>query len=243
MPLKVEQPKYIRMINEIQRRIEDGIYPAGSAIPSESALASEFDVSRPTVVRALGIMQQDGWLDSERGKGRFVRSRSAFASRHAPSQAAALMQQASDGIQSELIKAGPVLVPAHIASVLGIEEGTPVLSRRRLVTSDLGPIELNTSYVPVELAVGAGLGEKAPIPEGLLDRLRSRNGADLDHATELIGARNPTEEEMGLLAVDASECLLTVLLTAHDRHGSPMLAVDVVIPASRHNLEDAFPLS
>src|SRR5688572_10308993 len=103
------------MINEIQRRIESGTYPAGSAIPSESALAQEFNTSRPTVVRALGIMQQDGWLDSERGKGRFVRSRSAFASRHAPSQAAAIMQQADD-TQSELIKAGPVLVSARIAS-------------------------------------------------------------------------------------------------------------------------------
>lgn len=71
--IAVTQPKYVTVVNTMQRRITDGIYPAGSAIPSESRLCAEFGASRPTIVRALGILQQDGWLDSEQGKGRFVR--------------------------------------------------------------------------------------------------------------------------------------------------------------------------
>ncbi len=242
MPIRAKQPKYALIVNSIQQRIEDGTYPPGSAIPSEAQLIAEFDVSRPTTVRALGILQQDGWIDSEQGKGRFVRSRSAYASRREPNQASLLLQQA-DTVEAKLLKAGPVLVPARIASVLGIDEGTPVLSRQRIVTSDTGPVELSTSYVPVELSARAGIGDKAPIPEGLLRRLIERNGAEFDHATEQISARHPSQEEASLLEVDHDECLLTILCTAFDRHGNPQLAVDVAIPTSRHEFLDSFPLA
>jgi DNA-binding transcriptional regulator YhcF (GntR family) len=71
--ISVRQPKYVTVVNAIQQRIEDGVYPPGSAVPTEMQLCAEFGASRPVIVRALGILQQDGWLDSEQGKGRFVR--------------------------------------------------------------------------------------------------------------------------------------------------------------------------
>jgi GntR family transcriptional regulator len=40
----------------------------------------------------------------------------------------------------------------------------------------------------------------------------------------------------------ASVTGLTVLLSVCDRSGTPLLTVDVLIPASRHELEDVFPL-
>jgi GntR family transcriptional regulator len=242
MPIKGAQPKYATMVNAIQQRIEDGTYPPGSALPSEQQFVVEFKVSRPTVVRALGILQQDGWIDAEQGKGRFVRSRSSYASRRAPSQAAMLLQQTSEVGKAKVVKAGPVLAPDWAADALRIEEGTPVLSRQLLVVADAGPIELSTSYVPVELSAKAGLGDKQIIPEGLLRRLTVTNGAEFDHATEQISARFPTELEAKLLDVGAQDCMLTVMCTAFDRHANPQLVVEVVIPASRHELVDTFPL-
>jgi GntR family transcriptional regulator len=74
-----ELPKYAQMVNAIQQRITDGTYAPGAAIPTEPQLGAEFGVSRTVVVRALGILQQDGWLDAEQGRGRFVRPQRARA--------------------------------------------------------------------------------------------------------------------------------------------------------------------
>ncbi|WP_222708866.1 GntR family transcriptional regulator [Nonomuraea sp. C10] len=59
----------------LQRRIESRDYP-----PGENQLIQEFGVSRPTVVAALRVQREQGWIESQQGKGRFVRGRPAMAS-------------------------------------------------------------------------------------------------------------------------------------------------------------------
>jgi len=56
-------PKYAQVVAEIKKRIERGTYPPGSLLPSEHQLVSEFGVSRPTIVKALSALRQDGWID------------------------------------------------------------------------------------------------------------------------------------------------------------------------------------
>ena len=241
MPIEVPQPKYVVVVNAIQRRIEDGVYALGSLIPSEAQIQAEFNVSRPTAVRALNILQQDGWIDAEQGKGRFVRSRTSIASRQAPGEASALLRREETPV-FKLLRAGPVLASDRVGGALEIDPGTPVIARQRLLTSEIGPIELGTAYVPVELAAGTGMGEGAPIAEGLIRRIEQVKGIEFDHAVQRISARLPTKAEATALEIKTNDPLLVILLTAFDRSGTPLLVVDVVIPASRHELEDAFPL-
>jgi DNA-binding GntR family transcriptional regulator len=59
--------------------IESGEYPPGSLLPSEHQLSDEFQIARPTVVRALRVPRDDGWIESQQGKGSFVRGRPALA--------------------------------------------------------------------------------------------------------------------------------------------------------------------
>ena len=42
-------------------------------------LSDEFQIARPTVVRALRVLRQDGWIETQQGKGSFVRGRPALA--------------------------------------------------------------------------------------------------------------------------------------------------------------------
>ena len=72
-------PKYAQVVAEIQRRIESGEYAPGALLPSEHQLVSDFGVSRPTIVKALSSLRQDGWIDTQQGKGSFVRGRPALA--------------------------------------------------------------------------------------------------------------------------------------------------------------------
>lgn len=242
MPLEFTPPKYAVMVNAIQERIADGTYPAGSMIPSESQLMAEFTTSRPTVVRALGILQQDGWIEARAGVGRFARSRPSMAARQAPGRATELL--AGDEVAGvKLLRVGPVLAPQRAATALGVPVGTALIARERLVVSEeIGPIELATTYVPVELAARTDVGNGMPLREPLLEHLSRRADLTFDHATERISARRPDAHEAQLLEMDPAGSVLTVLITVFDLSGSPLVAVDAVLPASRHELEDAFPL-
>lgn len=73
MLLEFAPPKYALIADTVQERIASGVYPVGSKIPSEAQLGVEFQASRPTVVRALGILQRAGLLEATQGSGRFVR--------------------------------------------------------------------------------------------------------------------------------------------------------------------------
>ena len=75
MAYEVEPPKYVRLAQTLQRRIEDGTYAPGTRVPSENQLVQAFGMSRPTVVRALDLLKRDGWLESRQGFGTIVRGR------------------------------------------------------------------------------------------------------------------------------------------------------------------------
>lgn len=242
MPLEFAPPKYAVVVNTIQQRIADGTYPAGTKLPSETELVHEFGTSRPMVVRALEILKQDGWIDSHQGKGRFVRARQTLSGRQVPPYAGELLDELETA-QVTLLQAGPVLATNRVAAALGVEVDTPVISRRRLVVAEIGPVELSTVAVPVETAAGTKVGKPAAIGGGLLEHLASAKGIEFDHATQRISARHPTAEEADLLQVGRRDVVLTLLLAVHDRSGAALLCVDAVLPASRHELEDVFPLS
>jgi GntR family transcriptional regulator len=85
--LEFSPPKYAQIVSTIQRRIQAGDYPPGAMLPSETQLIREFGVSRPTVVRALQVLQSQRWIDREHGRGSFVRTRDVAGDRDRPGRA------------------------------------------------------------------------------------------------------------------------------------------------------------
>ncbi|MFG1954317.1 GntR family transcriptional regulator [Micromonospora sp. NPDC048830] len=242
MPIEVAPPKYVVIVNAVQQRIEDGTYPPGSMLPSETELIREFGASRPVVVRALDLLRQGGWIESRQGKGRFVLGRPGGTEQRSRERRYALLDE-DERAGSRVLAAGTVPAPKRAAAALNLDPGTPVVARRRLITVDeLGPVELGTAFVPIELAEGTKVGTGEALPEGLLRHLAARKRLRFDHVTERISARLPSKEEAELLAVREGEPVLTVLLAICDRTAKPLLAVDVLLPASRHDLEDVYAL-
>ncbi|MFC5465763.1 GntR family transcriptional regulator [Lederbergia graminis] len=69
---KLKRPLYINVYDELLLQITKGEYPPGSRLPSEPELASKLGVSRSTLRQALVLLQDDGIVRNERGKGNFV---------------------------------------------------------------------------------------------------------------------------------------------------------------------------
>lgn len=60
------------VLDDLRDAIEHGEFEVGDKLPSESILASEFEVSRPVVREALRALQALGMTASRTGKGTYV---------------------------------------------------------------------------------------------------------------------------------------------------------------------------
>jgi GntR family transcriptional regulator len=192
------------------------------------------------VLKALGILKQDGWIESQQGRGSFVRGRPP-SDRTSPGYARDAVELDETG-QVEILHVGPVLASARIAAELRIPEGTPVYERRRRTMSPSGPVDLVATFVPVDIAVGTGVTKADPIPGGLLEHIGRVKSLRGDYATERMTARRVSLDEAKALDVPGDEPVLSVVLTVHQSSGDPILTSVLVMPGSRHEIEDTYPL-
>ncbi len=66
------EPKYRQLKAILENRIRKGVWAPGAKVPSEPELASQFGLSRQTVRQAQEILEAEGWLTREQGRGTFV---------------------------------------------------------------------------------------------------------------------------------------------------------------------------
>ncbi|HUY49692.1 MAG TPA: GntR family transcriptional regulator [Streptosporangiaceae bacterium] len=236
-------PKYAQVVSAIKRRIERGEYPPGSLLPSEHQLVAEFGISRPTIVKALSVLRQDGWIDTQQGKGSFVRGRPALAAAERTRPAHGVLELPESELSGELVQAGVKAAPPHVRALLALEPGAKAFLRQRLLTEDGEPVELASAWLPLEIAAGTDLASADLLNESIRHHLQTRKKIRLDHAVERITARHPVGEEAELLRVPADAPVLSVIVTAYDAASQPVQVSDLVLPGQRHELRDAYPFT
>lgn len=65
--------KHEAISRELRAEIASGAYSGAKKLPSESQLVARFGASRPTIIRALHDLQQEGLIERRAGSGSFVR--------------------------------------------------------------------------------------------------------------------------------------------------------------------------
>ena len=63
------ETRYGKLADSLIKRIKQGFWVIGDYLPSENNLAVEFEVSRPTVRRALQNLEENGFISRRRGDG------------------------------------------------------------------------------------------------------------------------------------------------------------------------------
>src|ERR1700742_4415255 len=151
-------PKYAQVVAEIQRRISEGEYAPGTLLPSEHQLVTEFRVSRPTIVKALSSLRQDGWIETQQARGSFVRGRPALTGAQRTRPAENALELPETALTGQLVQAGVKLAPAYVTTLLGLEAGAKAFLRQRLLSDEDGsPVELASLWLPLDVAAGTDL--------------------------------------------------------------------------------------
>jgi DNA-binding GntR family transcriptional regulator len=243
MAFEYTPPKYAQVIAAVQRRIESGEYPPGSLLPSEHQLSDEFGIARPTVVRALRVLRQEGWIETQQGKGSFVRGRPALTEVASQRRGQAELDRDESTAAGDVITTGTAAPPARIAAALGARAGGDLDFRRLLIHQDGEASEIVTWWFPPGLARGSALADPAPLRGGVRQFLARARGVRIDHVIEHITARRAVPDEAKLLGISRSAPVLALYVTARDAAGQPVAALDLAMPGDLHELEDAYPVN
>jgi GntR family transcriptional regulator len=200
---------YRQIADHLRDDIQRGALAPGEQLPSESQLMAEYDVSRVTARRALGVLVTDGLVVAEHGRGWFVRRRppvkrlgsDRFARRREGKAAFTVDMEASNRpFRVDVLFVGVGPVPAEVGARLGVDAGADVVIRRRRYFAEESPIEFATSYIPLDVAEGTPIAEPNPGPGGIYARMEDK-GFMFERYDEEVTARMPTEEETRALAL------------------------------------------
>ncbi|MFF3437925.1 GntR family transcriptional regulator [Streptosporangium sp. NPDC002721] len=234
-------PKYAQIVAQIRQKITDGTYPPGSLLPSETQLIREFAVSRPTVVRALQVLQLRGFIDREHGKGSYVKMAPPLAEEDFSRPGRAVLDRAEANQGAAVLEAGPRPAPANIAATLALPTGAPIMMRRVLLSDGGEPCELVTFWCPVELAEGTDLGKALPLTVGIRQHVQAVKNLRLDHVIERLAARHPTADEIKLLGLNKTTAVMGVTARVFAGNRQVMI-IEVALPGTLHELEDTYSL-
>lgn len=218
MVASVRRPLYIEIQEAIRDDIESGLYAAGKLIPSESALCKRFDVTRPTVRKAISGLIDEGLLRSIHGKGVFVTGNDIESDGTLIGGFESLLgdQLASEITNTRIVSkavrdAGPLY-----SDIFGINPGDSIL-RVTLVRQDRNsPVSLEENYLNLSLAPSLTNADFSvfSIPEAF--RL---DGVVLDRASETLDLVQMEARESSMLDLNVGDVVMLRTSTLFDAEG------------------------
>lgn len=136
-------PLYVQTQNYLLELFEDGTYKPGDQLPSESDLAEQLGISRPTLREALLKLEQDGAVVRRHGIGTFVTTGFKRRLKSGLERLESILQLA--GQQNLRVKFDTLQVASEkadqlIADQLRVTPGTPLTTVRRVIALDSTPV-------------------------------------------------------------------------------------------------------
>jgi GntR family transcriptional regulator len=196
-----------RVTDDLRRRLLAGEWPAGTRLPGEHRLASEFDVSRATIRSALQAVEAQGLTRTRHGSGTYATGGTDGIHadlRSLDSMTATIESRgAQPGIDYRLRVVDEA--DAEQAERLEVPIGTAVLVTERALTADQRPVAFSYDVIPWSLF---GDGFTLERVEGSLYALLERSGVEIGWAVAEIHAATGPDIGWGRRPEDALYVLL-----------------------------------
>lgn len=228
-------PYYQQMADLLRGEIEGQVSCGGTfALPSEHELCVRFGVTRTTVRHALDVLEREGKVYRQKGKGTFV------AARHLQQNITELVSTTEDlrrrgwHLVTRVLSLKRLQATEKVRTALDLEPGREVYELVRLRVAGDDPISLQVSYLPTQLCPHL---EDNDLTESLYRLLEGRYSLLLWTAREVLRARRATQMEARLLGVPAAEPVLYAERVTYAASGGAAEYLEAVWRGDRYDLQ------
>jgi GntR family transcriptional regulator len=226
-------PYYLQLAEILRQDIGDRQAPGEVfQLPSENELASRQGITRATVRRALDVLERDGWIYREKGKGSFAAVRRV---EHELTQLVSTtedMQRRGWSLTTRLISLEQIQAPAKISRALELPEGARCYKLCRLRMVDGDPISLQVPYLPVALCPDL---REHDLTGSLYRLLETSYGLRLWTGHETLRARCVQPHEQELLQVSKGSPVMYMERVTYAASGEPVEYLEAVWRGDRYD--------
>ena len=146
-----------RLRDELARLLQDGPLRPGDRLPGETELAARHGVGRSTVREALKLLEQEGLVVSERGRGWFVAALAALQVERPITRFESMTTMlAGLGYEASctVLSARETEPDDAVRAALGLEAGEPVIRLERLRSAGDEPLVYAVETIPRRCVAG-----------------------------------------------------------------------------------------
>ena len=225
-------PLYYQIETILRRKILSGEFQPQAPMPTEDALAQTFDVSRITIRQALGLLEKDGLVVRQRGKGTFVSEGvKAYESAKLTGSMEDLILM---GVQTstKILDFSWIESPQSIRDRLGLGEAPQVLRIEKIRLVEKEPFSYVINYLPQKIGQKIKVEDLTAKP--LLMVLEENLGIRPDEADQTIEATIADAHVAALLDIRVGDPLLKVERTVFDVKSRPVECVFVLYRADKY---------
>ena len=242
-------PKTHRELAELLRgQIEGGDLAPGEKLPKIEKLMKTYGLARQTVRAAINLLASEGLVRTVTRQGTYVQARlerRRVQRNHIVTRSRAGMYVfpaaafpdepwQTHGTPHRSLEAAPEIV----AEQFGVEVGSEVLRRRRVMSPEEEPPFqiVDTWLSPQAVADAPEIAKKSTGPGGYLDRLEEAGHGPISWS-EITRVRMPSDEEARLLEIPAVLPVMEMILVGRSGQNGDALEVTIrVIPGDRVEL-------
>jgi GntR family transcriptional regulator len=232
-----------------------GRYAPGDRLPSERALAAEYGTARNTAREAIDLLQRDGLVTVEHGRGAFVRKPVRMLRMGVQRYSRRLRDETGlSPFRAEAQRLGRtprvhvpdisrVHPPEDVAERLGVSaHDASVVQRVNHYFLDDEPVQIGITYIPWTIAEGSVLAAEARTGTGSIYARFAELGHEIVQAREEVTARMPRPDEVAVLAIPVGVPVIELLHTGIDQHGQAFEVTRFVMRADTAALEYLLPI-
>lgn len=223
-------PVYIAMHNKLRQKVLSNEWSKGQKIPSERALAAEFDVSRMTARQAVSSLVEEGLLERKQGAGTFVASDKVREKLSGIPSFTETIEKLGKKPSSKLVSFYTKYASESEAEKLAIGQNEEVLVMERIRYADDEPICFEVATIPYHIVSEINKDElKQHLYQSLSDI-----GYHVARAEQVISATWASEHVAEMLDVKRESPILRLKQVSYTQEENPFEYVRAQYVGSRY---------
>jgi len=232
IPLYYQIAGFLREAIQSLGNIKEG--DSEISLPTESELSDYFDVHRGTVRHALEILEREGLIYRERGRGTFLQRPRVEQDISTFLSTTEDLESRGWSTKTKLVGISKVNPRIHTKNVLEIGDGEQVWDVLRLRIANDEPIGLQRVFLPIKLTPDLNTYD---LTLSLAKTMEQVYGIIFKQAYQIIRARKATNAEADLLGITEGDPLIVISGTSWDQYGRPIEDLDSFWRYDRYDLK------